>query len=129
MLAIAVSAGFGKPLPLSLPLRPPPATMSVNHLKLSAARDRLGLSNMDIATALDVSEATVSRWMTGERTPLMHNLRRLADLLNESVGNLTDDTGTPRTALRQAIDDALADIPENQQEVVLALLTSMKPKP
>lgn len=111
---------------MSLSLRPPWSTMSVNASKLSSARDRLGLKNMEIAVALGVSEATVSRWMTGERTPLMHHLRRLADLLQESVGNLTDDESAPKTALRQAIDDALNEIPESQQEVILALLAGMR---
>lgn len=100
--------------------------MSVNAAKLSSARDRLGLKNMDIAVAMGVSEATVSRWMTGERTPLMHNLRRLADILGEQVGNLTDDTGGPKTALRQAIDNGLDQIPEAQQETILAVIASMK---
>ena len=78
--------------------------------------------------ALGVSEATVSRWMTGERTPLMQHLRRLADLLREQVGNLTDDSGPPpKTDVRQAIDNALNEIPESQQQVILALLSSFKP--
>ena len=98
--------------------------MSVNASKLSSARDRLGLKNIEIADALGVSEATVSRWMTGERTPLMQHLRRLADMLRESIGNLTDDTSEPKTALRQAIDDALDATPEDQQELFLALISN-----
>jgi len=101
--------------------------MTVNASKLSSARDRLGLKNIEIAEALGVSEATVSRWMTGERTPLMKHLRLLADILREQVGNLTDDSGPAKTGLRQAIDNELDGLGEAQQQVILALLAGMKP--
>jgi transcriptional regulator with XRE-family HTH domain len=100
--------------------------MPVNASKLRAARDRLGLENLDIATAMGVSEATVSRWMNGKRTPLVNHLHRLADILQEQVGNLMDDSGPAKTQLLQAIQDGAADLPEESQEALLAVIASMR---
>lgn len=45
--------------------------------RLAEARDRLRLSQQDVATAIGVSRQSVSKWETGKSSP---NPRELADL-------------------------------------------------
>ena len=55
-------------------LPPPPARRLL--------RERAGLSQLDIATALDVTTAAVSRWETGNRTPRGGVLQRYVETLD-----------------------------------------------
>jgi transcriptional regulator with XRE-family HTH domain len=49
--------------------------------RLRELRERLGLSQRELARALDVDESAVSRWEAGERVPREAAAERLAALL------------------------------------------------
>ncbi len=60
--------------------------------KLTLARESAGLSISDVARRMpEVSRATVGHWFTGERQPLMDNLRRLCGVLDISLASLEAD--------------------------------------
>lgn len=52
--------------------------------RITHLRDELGLSQRDLAGALEVRQATISAWETGRAEPSRGNLRLLADLCHDS---------------------------------------------
>ena len=52
--------------------------------KLASLRKRQGLSQQDLADALEVSRQTVSKWETGVTAPSTENLLRIGKLLDTS---------------------------------------------
>ena len=59
--------------------------------KLASLRKRQGLSQQDLADALEVSRQTVSKWETGVTAPSTENLLRIGKLLDTSIDLLADD--------------------------------------
>ena len=56
--------------------------------KIRALREARGMSQTELAEALGVDQTTVSAWETGKAEPTIFNLRRLADILGVSPGDL-----------------------------------------
>ena len=56
--------------------------------KLSELRKKKGLSQIELAEALNVSRQAVSRWETGAALPSVENLKCLRDLYNVSLDYL-----------------------------------------
>jgi len=57
--------------------------------EIKTLREALGLTRRELAIKLDVAEATVGRWESGERTPAYHSakmLKRLARKVENHVG-------------------------------------------
>ena len=66
--------------------------------RIAELRKAAGLSQLDLAKALEVSRQAVSKWETGEGKPDIDNLLPLAKLLHTTVDYLLDDTAdAPRT--------------------------------
>lgn len=55
---------------------------------LAQRRNELGLTQQQVADALDVTQAAVAQWETGVFVPKGKNLIALADLLRCSVDDL-----------------------------------------
>ena len=53
-------------------------------------RDKLRLTRRAVAEQLAVDPMTIYRWETGERTPTIPALRRLAEVLRVKPGRLLD---------------------------------------
>jgi transcriptional regulator with XRE-family HTH domain len=62
---------------------------------------RRGISQADLAAKLGVSSAIVSNWCTGKKNPRMDNVARIAEILNATIGQFTDE---------DSCDDAVCDI-------------------
>ena len=60
-------------------------TLSKN---LNAFREKINLSQLDLANSLNVSSKAVSSWETGRTEPNIETLKQLAVLLNCSVNDL-----------------------------------------
>ena len=59
--------------------------------RLRGLRLALGLSQSDVATAVGVATLTYLRWENGSYEPRLSDLKRLAQVLGVSVGNLAGD--------------------------------------
>lgn len=60
--------------------------------KIKAGRDRLNLSQGQLAERLNVSQASVSRWESGQAfTSTIDPLRRIAEALDMTVCDLLDE--------------------------------------
>ena len=55
---------------------------------MQEAMDALGMTQSALADELEVSEATVSRWVNGRAEPKRANKRAIAEALRTTVGRL-----------------------------------------
>lgn len=60
---------------------------------LRALMERRGITQTDIAEALDVSSSTVSYWCNGSLFPRAGKIQRIADLLGVGIDALTTSDG------------------------------------
>ena len=60
---------------------------------LNAMLDRRGLTQVDIANALGVTESSVSLWCNGKNTPRMSKVDKLCELLRCTRSALLTDNG------------------------------------
>ena len=67
-----------------------------NENNLAQARRQKGLSQWDVAEALDVSRQAVSRWETGAAAPTTDNLIRLSQLYGVSLDALIRSDPLPQ---------------------------------
>ncbi len=58
------------------------------QLNIRAARERLGITQEQLAIALGVSRITVNRWENGSRLPSILVLAKIAELVGCSVKEL-----------------------------------------
>ena len=95
-----------------------PAPAAVSPLEVAARRSLIGLSIIDLATALDVNEKTVRRWESPtDATPISErNLARLDSLVAEhtaaveAVTTITEITIGDRRSRPTSADDHPAGI-------------------
>lgn len=74
-------------------------TLSEKIVKLRTGR---GMSQGDLAEALEVSRQSVSKWETGQSVPDLDRIIRLADLFGVSVDELVRDQEQPEPAKPEA---------------------------
>lgn len=55
--------------------------------------ERRGMNQTELAEKMGVSDAAVSYWLSGAKTPRMDKLVKLAKLLNVTIHTLTDEHG------------------------------------
>jgi len=63
---------------------------ALNTLRLAAARERFGYSQVELAERLGLSRGIVSQWETGARVPSLEVLKLAADTLQVSIDWLLD---------------------------------------
>lgn len=56
--------------------------------KIKTFREKAGMSQRDLAYAIGVSQSAVAQWETGIAQPTLDNLRKVADILGISPGEL-----------------------------------------
>ena len=64
-------------------------------MRLKELRKRKGLSQLRLATELNTTQNTISRYETGEREPGISELIKIADYFNISVDYLIGRTENP----------------------------------
>lgn len=60
---------------------------------IKKARERLGLSQIDVAKSLEITQGSVSQWENGLSLPRAELLPKLAALLNCTVDELLSGSG------------------------------------
>ncbi len=69
--------------------------------QISVAMDRAEIKGADIRRALDVGDATVSRWRSGKMYVPPKYQERLAGLLGMSPEDLFDELGRPKVVINE----------------------------
>lgn len=64
-------------------------------MSIASKRKKLGLSQADVAKALDVDQSAVHLWEAGKARPATKRLIPLAALLKCTVDELLNDNSTP----------------------------------
>ena len=65
-------------------------------MRLKELRKKKGISQLRLATELNTTQNTISRYETGEREPGIDELIKIADYFNVSVDYLIGRTENPR---------------------------------
>lgn len=65
-------------------------------MRLKELRKKKGVSQLRLATDLDTTQNTISRYETGEREPGIDELIKIADYFNVSVDYLIGRTENPK---------------------------------
>jgi transcriptional regulator with XRE-family HTH domain len=95
--------------------------------KIRSAFERSGLSQRDLATAVGVDESTVSLWLSGERTPRVKNLEKLARAMGLEARELwSGPEATPVNEVQAKVLEDMNHLSPAQQEVVAAVVRSMR---
>lgn len=92
-------------------------------------REALGLSQPELAAALDVKQQVVSRWETGASNPKLHHLVALAHRLEVTTDTLLGRTGTPPTASVEAALRADTSISDESRAALLAAYRAARSLP
>ena len=64
------------------------------------ARKSRGLTQAELAERLEISEMTVRRWESGQRSPRMEEIQKLAEVLKVPVSELLSDSPTPAPVMQ-----------------------------
>lgn len=95
--------------------------------KLRDARDRAGVTNRYLAARIGVTEGALSLWFSGKRTPIVDNLKQLAELLGVEMAELwTGPEAVPTAPPVRALVDIANSLTPSQQEALLALAKTMQ---
>lgn len=65
-------------------------------MRLKELRKKKGISQLRLATDLNTTQNTISRYETGEREPGISELIKIADYFNVSVDYLVSRTENPK---------------------------------
>lgn len=100
-----------------MPRKPkaPDATLSVRvGANIKLARTRAGLTQGQLAEAIDVETVTISRVETGAQLPSLDRLQHIAGVLQVPLQTLIIDE-TTKSGRVEAMASALEDLPEREQ--------------
>jgi transcriptional regulator with XRE-family HTH domain len=90
--------------------------IELNRARLTECRERLGLSKREAAKRMNMSQPAYLRYESGERTPSIHVVQTMADVLSTSVDYLlgnNDDDSPDSFIIRYSDDPILFEIIQN----------------
>lgn len=98
--------------------------------KLLYYRKEAGLSQLELAERLDVSQQAVSRWESGAAVPSIENLKFLSGLYGVSVDFLLDDGAEPgeeekRTQAGDEKNKGRQSVPVSWRRDILLILVAL----
>ena len=70
-------------------------SISLNLARLKECRERMGITKMEAAKRMSLSQPAYLRYESGERTPSFQTLTVIAKVLNTSTEYLTDQSDDP----------------------------------
>lgn len=89
----------------------------MNHIK--DLRVAIGMKQSDLADKLNVTQATVSGWESGRRTPDLESVRRIAEIFNCSIDELLGNDKAPTVIDdgERSVLDVSSLSPENRDKL------------
>ena len=70
-------------------------SIKLNKQRLIECRKNLGITKQEAAKRMNMSQPAYLRYESGERTPSIHVIQTMADVLGTSAAYLTDKTDNP----------------------------------
>ena len=71
------------------------STYTLDRNRLISCREKLGITKQEAALRMQMSQPAYLRYESGERTPSIHVIQVMADILSTSVDYLTGLTDNP----------------------------------
>ena len=98
--------------------------------RLRIARRSVGLTQKQLAEALEVESITVSRWERGVTTPSLPRLRRIAEITETTVSDLVraPDAATGHAVELAALREELAETRELVDRIARTLDRLAEPR-
>ncbi len=78
-------------------------TMTTIGKRLRDARNRVGLTQRQVAAVLGISESTISYWESGQRGLDLSSLSRLCEIYGYSVSSMLEDSPNSNPAISVAL--------------------------
>ena len=105
--------------------------------KLKIVRKEKGITQQQLATALNVANGTVAMWETGKREPDLKTIRRIADCLEVTTAYLIDENEKKPTPVsgdglseeQKAWSTAWDQASPELRRAAMAVLRSGEPNP
>lgn len=95
--------------------------------KIDALIETSPYSQKEVAIHLGVDKSTISRWITGERTPTMKNLMDLADLVGVDMRELWEGPDVlPATPEQRMMLEVMKSLTPEAQQLLIANATLLK---
>lgn len=103
------------------------------QLRLKELREEFNLSQKELAQKLNVSTGAIGMWETGERTPTIEGLKKIAEFFNVSLDyvvgktdNKTQDIILKDVYFRLASEAQEAGIAPEDVEAIIELYKKLK---
>ena len=93
-------------------------TTNLNKERLIECREKLGITKQEAAKRMNMSQPAYLRYEAGERTPSIHVIQTMADVLGTSAAYLTNKTDNPAPnsyTIHAKIDPELFQLIETYQ--------------
>ncbi len=74
-------------------------SVSLNINRLKECREKIGISKMEAAKRMKLSQPAYLRYESGTRTPSLQTLSVIANVLNTSVEYLTEQSDNPEPVI------------------------------
>ena len=74
-------------------------SVSLNINRLKECREKIGISKMEAAKRMQLSQPAYLRYESGTRTPSLQTLSVIANVLNTSVEYLTEQSDDPEPVI------------------------------
>jgi len=84
--------------------------------KLKQLREEKGINQIDLARDMQVTQGTVCKWETGERTPETRTLKKLADYFGVSADYLLGNDENPDFVVHAR---HLSEIPQEDRKQLI----------
>lgn len=89
---------------------------------LKIALDKRGISQADLSRMLDVSRATVSNWLSGNRTPSYANLVRISKAVGMPISELLgEDVVIAESRQEHDLIKAMRQMSEHDRDMLLKM--------
>ena len=92
------------------------STNTLNRKRLISCREKLGITKQEAAKRMQISQPAYLRYESGERTPSIHVIQVMAEVLSTSTAYLTGQTDDPNPdsyLIKSDIDPELFQLIEN----------------
>ncbi len=111
--------------------------MKFDNKKFKIYRQSKGFTMSELAKKLNVNKSTVSVWESGQKTPRINQIFKIAKVLNIKASDFTDleDTSTHEQLIKsapstvQAILEKTLKLDKEHQEFVLKMIENLPNEP
>jgi transcriptional regulator with XRE-family HTH domain len=100
--------------------------MSTLAQQLRSALQQSGTTARELASRIGLDESTVSLWLSGQRTPRIKNLEKIAATLGIGLADLLASSQFDLSPSQQSVVEDMAAMSDHLQQAVAAIVSSIR---